>query len=665
MSALPRCFVSFFALAAVAPAVLAQEPAAIEDVSTVETVVVTASPLAGSADRFATSVDVVGREDILSKGGANLADALAGLPGVTGTGTAAGASRPVIRGFDANRVRLLEDGIGAFDASDMAPDHGVPIDPLSAQRIEIVRGAATLRYGSQAIGGVVNAINYRVPLALPEDGFSGEASGIYGTNAGLWQGSAMADMRLGQFALHADAFARDAGDYDTPKGRMANSFVENRGYSLGGSYFFGKSRIGAAIIQYDADYGIPAEEAHIEMQQTKALTRSSFALDAGALQTLNVDAGYADYEHHEVEDGAALATFKNKEWDARAEALFGEIGPLAASALGVQLQRRDFSGLGAAADFLLPTRTLSQAVFGFTEVPLTGRVTLQAGARAEHVTVDGTSPVTDEQTKPSFVPVSGSIGLVFKPVEGLTVGLTASSAARAPAQTELFAHGPHEATGTFEIGDPDLKIERANSLEATLRYRNSEMEAEASLWSAWFDGYIFSRLTGRTCDEDGNCLPADSEEFKELFYEQRNAHFYGAEAKASYALYRNLDQALTADFLTDFVRAKFDDGTNVPRIPPYRLGAGLSWEDDDWDAGFMFVYSGRQDDVEPPETPTPGFADLDARIAWRPFSSTPEVEISLMGHNLTDAVQRNAVALNKDEVILPGRNIRLVLRTTF
>ena len=167
----------------------------------VETIVVTASPIEGNPDRFAVTVGVVDRDAILKAGGANLADALVNVPGVTGTSFAAGASRPVIRGFDASRVRLLEDGIGSFDVSDVGPDHGVPIDPLSAQRIEVVRGAATLRYGSQAIGGVVNAINNRVPTVLPDEPLTGEASGAYGTDANLRQGSLLADARLGQFAL--------------------------------------------------------------------------------------------------------------------------------------------------------------------------------------------------------------------------------------------------------------------------------------------------------------------------------------------------------------------------------------------------------------------------------------------------------------------------------
>src|SRR6185312_13444357 len=299
--------------AAIAPASAQQKQTAIE------TVVVTASPIAGDPDRFATIVAKVNRDDILKAGGGNLADALATVPGVTGSGFAAGASRPVIRGMDANRVRVLEDGIGSFDVSDIGPDHGVPIDPLSAQSIEVVRGAATLRYGSQAIGGVVNAIDNRVPLSLPTAPISGELTGTYGSAADLGQVSAALDGALGPFAIHGDAFWRHADDYDTPLGPEPNSFFRGDGFALGSSYFFGNdSRTGAAVIHYDAKYGIPDDTAHIDMRQTKVLSRSSFDLGLDPLGALNIDLGYANYSHEEKNpDGSVNSTFLDKEWDTR------------------------------------------------------------------------------------------------------------------------------------------------------------------------------------------------------------------------------------------------------------------------------------------------------------------------------------------------------------
>lgn len=633
-------------------------------------VTVTASPLTDDANSLATVVDSVGRNGILKQGGANLADALKDVPGVSGSNFAAGASRPVIRGFDATRVRILEDGIGSFDVSDIGPDHGVPIDPLATTRIEVVRGAGTLRYGSQAIGGVVNAINNRVPQDLPDRPFGAEITGTYGTNGDTTQNSAVLDGRVGQFALHADGFNRQVGDYDTPHGTQPNSFFQGDGYSAGGSYFFGRddsSHIGLAAIHYDAKYGIPSDTSYIDMRQTKELMRSSFAIDSGALQTLNVDGGYANYQHTENEsDGEVATTFKNKEWDSRAEALFGALGPLSRSALGVQVQGRDYSALGEDSSYLFPTTTHNYAGFGFTEAPLNRSLSLQAGARLERVTTDGT-PASDVKTSRDFTPVSGSLGLVYDMSKSLNLGLTLSSTARAPAVTELFARGAHDGPGTFETGDPTLSTERSNSLEGTLRFHNERVHLEVSAWGAKFNNFIYGALTGLYCDEDGNCQPVsdDDHDLKQLDYTQTGATFYGAEGRSTLALYRGDAGKFDAELLADYVHATLEGGGPVPRIPPYHVGAGLDWEKGSVAAGFLFKYTGARNNVAAFETPTSGFTNLDAQISWHPLEGTPGLELMLVGHNLTNTTQRDAVAFNKDEVILPGRDVRLTARAVF
>lgn len=632
----------------------------------VQTVVVTASPLSDDPDFLATIVDTVNRDQILRNGGANLVDALNDVPGVTGSTFASGASRPVIRGFDANRVRTLEDGIGSFDVADVGPDHGVPIDPLTADRVEVVRGPATLRYGSQAIGGVVNAINNRVPTELPDKPIVGELTGSYGTNSDTRQGGAELDARAGQFAFHGDGYTRHTDDYDTPAGTLANSFFRGDGASFGSSYFFGPNRIGANVTHYDAQYGIPGEDSFIDMKQTKELMRSSFAIGAGAFQTLTVEGGYADYEHSERDaDGIALATFKDNEWDSRAEGIFSQVGPFSASALGVQAQKRNFSALGEGADYLQPTTTQSEAAFAFAEAPLATNTRLQLGARVEHVQVAGT-PASDIATSRDFTPVSGSVGVVFDATPDVRLGATVTSAARAPAQTELFARGPHDGPATFETGDATLGIERATSLEGSLRVRMDNVRFDGSLWGAKFDNYIFGELTGRTCDDEGVCVDGDSEELKELNYSQRGARFWGAEGKATVGLLEHAGGKLEASLLADYVRAKLDDGAgNVPRIPPYHLGAGLSWTSGSFDSSVFVKYSGRQDETATAETPTAGFTSVDAQLGWRAMKSNPGFEVALVGRNLTDSTQRNAVALNKDEVIMPGRDVRLVVRAAF
>jgi iron complex outermembrane receptor protein len=635
----------------------------------VKTVVVTASPLSNNPDDIATLVDSVSRDQLLRTTGANLADALADVPGVSGTSFASGASRPVIRGFDANRVRTLEDGIGSFDVSDVGPDHGVPMDPLSAQRIEVVRGAATLRYGSQAIGGVVNAINNRVPSKLPDQPVGGEVSGSYGTNSDSKDGAGLLDGGAGPFAWHADGFGRRTHDYDIPGGTQPNSFFRGDGYSGGGSYFFGDnndSHVGLGVIHYDAKYGIPSDTTYIDMRQTKELLRSSFALDWGPIKALTVDGGYGDYNHRERDpDGTVLSTFLNKEWDSRAELIMGKVGPMSGAAVGVQFQHKAYSALGDGGDYLFPTTTRSAAVFFFGEIPVTDRFRFQTGARAEQVRIEGT-PASDIPTTRRFTPISASVGALFDASDSVRLGLTAASAARAPGQTELFARGPHDGPGTFETGDSGLKVERANSLEGTLRFKRDDVVVEGSVWGARFDNYIYGALTGRTCDADGVCTDDPEGELKELNYGQLDATFYGVEGKSTVGLAANTSGKLEALFMGDYVRAKLSNGAgNVPRIPPYHIGTGLSWQSARWDGRVLVKYFSDHTDVAAAETPTGGFVSLDADFAVRPIPSNPGIELVLIGHNLTDHAERNSVALNKDVVLLPGRDVHLLFRMNF
>lgn len=625
-----------------------------------QAIVVTASPFGTDTPTIVAKVD---RSAILAAGGASIADSLQSVPGISATSFASGASRPIIRGMDASRVRLLEDGTSISDVSDIGPDHGTPVDPLAAQSIEVVRGAGTLRYGSQAIGGVVNVLNNRVPQSLPDQPIKAEINESYGTVNDAGEASGLVDARLGSsFAVHADAFYRTTDDYDTPLGVQANSYFRGHGESGGASWFSGDTQLGGAITQYNANYGIPSDDTHIVMKQTKGITRDSIALGSGLLKKLDIWGSYADYQHQEVEpDGEVDTTFKNKEWDGRAELTLAPVGPITNIAVGAEVQRRRFSALGEDASYLFPTLTQSEAGYIFAEAPLTTRLRLQAAGRVEHTQVNGT-PADDVFNKARFTPVSGSIGALYDLTSTVKLGLTGSSTGRAPGQTELYARGGHDGPDTFETGDPNLKIERANSVEGTVRVNSGRFRFEGSAYYTWFHNYIFGALTGRTCDDDGVCVDDDSGELRELFYRQGGAHFRGLEGQASYALFKRGKSAFELNALADYTRATLTTGGNVPRIPPYRLGGGFTWNSPKLDASLLYLYVGRQDKYGDYDTPTPHYNQLNAQLAVRPFTRWPGVQLAVVGQNLTNDVQRAATALNKDEVVLPGRNVRFVLK---
>jgi len=630
----------------------------------VESIVVTATPLAGA--NLATIPAQVDADQILHQGGSSLADALSSIPGVSGTGFAAGASRPIIRGMDANRVRILENGTSSSDASDIGPDHGVPIDPISARSIEVVRGAATLRYGSQAIGGVVNAINNRIPLTLP-DKPSGESQAAYDSVSDAGQGAVLGDLGIGKYAFHVDGFYRHTDNYDTPLGTQPNSFFRGDGFSLGSSYFFGKdsdSRVGAALVHYDSKYGVPSDVTFINMRQTKLMTGSSLNMGDSVLQTLNIEGSYGNYSHEEIDPtngNSVNATFKNKEFDGRAEALLRAIGPLSNSAVGIEIQNRQFSALGDAANYLLPTLTQNYAGFLFTEMPVGQRLHLQASGRIEDVQIEGT-PFAGLKTARGFTPVSAAFGGLFDLTDEVKLGLTGSTTARAPAQTELFSRGPHDGPQTFETGNPNLKMERANSLEGTIRLRFPEFTFDGSIYTTSFDNYVYGALTGRNCDDAGACAFGSPGELRELNYIQQSANFRGLEGKAAHDLFHTQNGVLQVTALADYVRATLSGGVNVPRIPAWRAGGGLEWQSESFDAGFQIMRIGDQTDPGAFDTSTPGYVSVDAQISWRPFPENSKIEIALIARNLADEVVRNPAALNKDLVVMPGRNIRLALR---
>jgi iron complex outermembrane receptor protein len=651
-----------------ATAALAALPAAAQDAkpeaeAPVEKIVVTGSPIAKSRDQFATLVGVADRDELTREGGLNVADSLTQIPGVNTTGFAAGAGRPNIRGFDASRVRVLENGLGSFDVSDLSPDHGVPIDPLALQRVEIVRGPATLRYGSQAIGGVVNALNSRIPTALTGGPIRGDLHFAVGSVDGSSEIAGLADGHFGNFAWHLDGVKQDRDSYDIPiaPGTLANSQADGLGYSAGGSFVGSSGYIGGAYVHFESEYGIPAEDAFIDMEQDKGLFAAEWRNPFAGFTALRFNAGVSDYKHDEVIPGSGPAsTFIDKQYEIRSELVAGAFGPFSAAAIGVQVQNREFQGLGEAEDFLLPSATDSFGIYGFAEVPLGDRLTLEVGARYENTEVEGT-PISNVLTTREFEPVSASAGLLFEATPDLKFGFSAAYSERAPSQVELYARGPHEATATFEIGDPTFDTERALNLEANARLTLPRVTAEFTVFHTSFEGFVFGNLTGVTVDELG--VPDPLGELDELEYVQRDATLTGGEFQAAVLLASAAGGEVSLDLMADVVRAEFDGGGNVPRIPPVRLGGGLRFEGAIIDAHTRLMHAFDQDDVAASETPTDGYTRLDAGITWHAarHDDGGGVNVSLIGRNLTDEEIRNHVAFNKDDVVMPGRDVRLVL----
>jgi iron complex outermembrane receptor protein len=684
------CFTALFVTVILSPATRAQgEPANPPDEEgghahehphdehgETETIVVTASPLEHDRDELSLSVDRIDRDELLENLGSSLGESLSHIPGIASSGFSAGASRPVIRGQDAYRTEVLEDGLRTQDVSRESPDHAVPTNPLSAKRVEIVRGPATLRYGGGASAGVVNVITNRVPDRVPPDSLQGEIFAGVGLAANERDLAAILEGGLRDFAWHADGLLRRANDYSIPNddrpriqsGSQVDAFMG----SIGGAYFGDLGRIGASYTRAENDYGIPevGEPVEVDMHTDRFRFEGDVFDPVTGIRELRVRGVYSDYEHKELTNNVVGQSYRNKEFEGRLEALHEEFLGVT-GAFGFHTRYRDFRGEGEAAEFLAPAETTTAAAYLFEEYPATEALTLEAGFRFEHTRVQGVD-ISDTHRDLDFTPLSGALGLVATPAEWLTIGASASASQRAPSQVELLARGPHEATGTFEIGDPSLDEETSFTGDLRVEIKGGRGRFQASAFLTQYDDFILASLTGLSVDETGAIVaPGDPSALDQLVYSNRDALFWGTEILGEVDLFVFDAGAIGVDGRFDYVRARFDSNTangsrDLPRIVPIRWGGSLFFEGEALEAHVGFTRTEAQEKIAAGENPTKSFTMLHASLICRlDLIDEVPLELSVVGRNLTDVRGRNHVAFNKDEVLLPGRSIRFGLRAQF
>ena len=693
-------------------------------------------------EQFAT-VTVVPNEEIRRSGAATLGDLLFSKPGITGSSFAPGASsRPIIRGLDANRVGIVENGTGAGGVSDLGEDHFVPIDPLATNQVEVVRGPAALRYGSTSIGGVVSATNNRIPDAMPTcpatpfrsyglpvkapmaDAQSSACvnvetrTAVSSVDRGI-EGGILLDAGAGNVAVHADAYGRKAGDYSIPSysylfdqtrpvnGRQPNSSAQTDGGSIGASYFFHGGFIGAAVTQNNALYHIPGidgsdHQTRIDARQTKFTAKGEYRPDAAAIDAVRFWAGATDYKHNEIglADPTDLSTdgvrqtFTNKEQEARVEvqmAPFNARFAAITTAFGLQAGHQEltapspdnpgtlFNGLWD------PNHNTRVAGYVFNEFKFSDATKAQIAGRIEHVDLHGSMPnfpadfLSDGNLQtaigrnPSYTPKSGSIGLIQNLPGNLVGSITAQYVERAPKPAELFSRGAHDATATFDIGNPNLTIETAKSVEIGLRKATGPFRFEATAYYTRFNNFIYRRLTGVMCGDDfDSCGNGDpSNEGRQAVYSQRDATFRGSEFQSQLDIGPLNGGIWGIEDQFDIVRATFTDGTNVPRIPPVRVGGGVYWRDANWFMRVNLLHAFGQNDIAViGETPTAGYNLLKAEISYKTrldpsWIGAREMTIGLVGNNLLNENIRHSVSYTKDEVLMPGIGVRAFANLKF
>lgn len=631
----------------------------------IERIVVTATPLAHQEDELAASIEQLNRSEIIERLGNTIGETLRNVPGVTTSGFSAGVSRPVIRGQDAFRTEVLESGLGTQDVSRLSPDHAVPVNPLTAQRIEIVRGPGTVRYGGSASAGVVNVITNRVPTQPIDVPLKGEVIGIFGQNAEerdfatILTGGIQTE-EFGEFAWHFDGMLRESEDYNTgSRGDQPGTSVDSFAASGGVSWFTEQGRVGIAYSRFESLYGIPeaGDAVLIDMKTDRIRLEGVLEKPIEALREVNFRGVYSDYTHDEIADGAIGQTFDNREVDLRVEALHEPILGFVGAA-GWHGKFQDLEAAGEAEEFLAASETGAIAFYLFEERPVADHIDLQLGFRAEGVWVEGTPRGANDKQTESFAPVSGSAALVYHPTAAWSIGLTGSAGQRAPSQVELFARGPHEATATFETGNEDFDEETSYTGELRATGWIDRVRIDTAVFVTRYEDFIFGALTGQTVDEEGD--PA-GDELDELFYDARDALFWGGEVEISADLFEFGEGMFGTEWQFDYVRARFQGGSgnrNVPRITPIRWGGRLTYAHDRVNGSFGFLRTESQSNGAAGEFETGSFTmlELTARYRIPTLEEIVPIEIGMVARNLLNQNARNAVAFNKDEVLLPGRS---------
>lgn len=659
------------------------QAAAVPPPASLAPVLVTGNPL--GSDRVAVPSSVLAGDGLVLRRASTLGETLDGLPGVSSTWFGPNANRPVIRGQDGDRIRVLANGGASLDAASLSFDHAVPIDPLVIERVEVLRGPAALLYGGSAVGGVVNAIDHRIPRA-PLAGVSGAAELRAGGAAREKGAAALVEAGLGGgLSLHADAFARRTSDLRVPAfdrpvegggterhERVVNSAGDAKGGALGGSVAWAGGFVGASVDTYRNEYGVVVEdEVRISMKRDRFALAGELRDLRGPLSAVRAQLSHTDYEHRELEGAEVGTTFRNRGEDARVELVHTKL-PLGAGVLegvvGLQAERSRFSALGEEA-FVPGTRTRSTALFVLEQWRASPALALSAGVRAERVRVasDGDAPDAAElrfgpaQSR-SFSPASASIGAVWDVTPAWQLSANVAHTERAPTQYELFANGVHVATGTFERGDAGQRLERGANVDLALQWRHGPARVKAGVFASRFSNYVALVATG-----EPDFVNDEGEAFPVYAFRGVRARLEGIEAEAGWRL---LDGPRTLDLEAklDLVRGRdLARGEPLPRLAPLRATVGLAFAQGPWGARIDVRHAARQSRVPSDDVATPAWTIVDASVTRRFVIAGADALWFVKLANLGDQLAFNASSIRTVRELspLPARSVSAGLRVAF
>jgi iron complex outermembrane recepter protein len=609
---------------------------------------------------------VLAGQDLSKELASSLGATLQQAPGVAERSFGPGASRPVIRGLDGDRVLILEDGQRVGDLSSQSADHGVPVNPASASRIEVVRGPATLLYGANAIGGLVNVISETIP-ARPITGVHGGVVTNAGSAAGEVLGAANLTWGNGRWAVNAGGSGQRNGDVATPEGDIENTQSRAGFGNVGVSWTAAKGYVGASYGYDNTRYGIPfVEEGQVELTPRRHMFafKAEASQLAGAIQGIRADFASRRYRHSEIVGGEEGTRFENDTDELNLFVRHRPAGRLSGT-IGGWFLNRNFNAEGEEA-LSPPVKERGVAAFVYEELTWP-HATVQFGGRVNHASYEP----GDDLPARDFTDASGSVGLVLRPAaanDKVTFAVSLARAARNPALEELYFFGPHPGNFAFEIGNADLESERALGLDLSLRWRARRASGEITYFRNAIDGYIFrnpiseeefdARFGHAAHAEDGD----EHGEFPFIEFTAADSLLQGFEAHTDLEIGRGVALELGLDYVRGELR---DSGDPLPRIPPFRLRTGLHYQRNAFQAGGEVVAVSKQNRVFGEETPTDGYGLLKLFASYSFGSAGAVSTITARLDNATNELYRNHLSLVKDFVPEMGRNFKVVYSLKF
>ena len=681
----PKNILTLSILAVASVSVFAAEN---EQATTLDTIRIKAHPLEQTSKDFAVADTVVDQKR-LAQGAVTIGEALSGETGISSNQFGAGSSRPVIRGQDGPRIKILQNSSENIDVSTLSPDHAVTVDPALAKQVEVIRGPSTLLFGAGTVGGLVNVTDSKLPTAMPEKGYEGNVGLRYNTGSDEKLATAGVTLGLGdQVALRVEGLKREANDYIAPdyvhegekERRVDNTFAKGQTVNFGLSWIYDRGFTGISYSNRQDQYGLPGhsheyeschlhglslhcgehdhdedehddhdhDHAHeagpwIDLKSERYDVRTELDEPFAGFKKLRAQASYTDYQHDEIEEDTIATHFKNKGYDGRLELVHNPLGAWE-GVIGTQYGQQKLELTGEEA-FLAPNTTKKWSVFALEHAQLND-VHVELAARVDQQKID-----IDDSSKKDFdgsaFSVSGAANWEFAP--NYKLSLVTSHQERLPLAQELYADGGHFATNTYELGNDQLSKEKSNNVELGFHYDDNTFDYHVHVYHNWFDDYIYAQTLDRYKD------------FRLVQYAQDKAKFYGAEAEAGY----QISPIYKLSVFGDYVRGKIDND-NAPRVPAGRLGTKLNADfDDHWSGSAEYYHVFQQDKIAAYETDSQSYNMLNLGVAYSGnYSNVSDYRVFLNANNLLDdQVYQHASFLSTIPQV--GRNFSVGVNFSF